>query len=54
MHVSRGKITLQSHQPMDWQQRLVPPHVGQLLAVDELSVLASVEQSLTLPELACQ
>jgi hypothetical protein len=49
----RGKITPQLHQPLDWQRR-VPPQVGQSLAVDELEVLASVEQSPTLPESACQ
>jgi len=48
-----GKITPQLHQPLDWQRR-VPPQVGQSLAVDELAVLASVEQSPTLPESACQ
>jgi len=49
----RGKITPQLHQPLDWQRR-VPPQVGQSLAVDGLAVLASVEQSPTLPESACQ
>ena len=47
------KITPQLRQSLD-RQRLVPPHAGQLLAVDELAVLASVEQSPTLPESACQ
>ena len=48
-----GKITPQLHRPLGWQRR-VPPQVGQSLAVDELAVLASVEQSPTLPESACQ
>ena len=48
-----GKITPQLQQPLYWQ-RLVPLPVGESLAVDELAVLAPVEQSPTLPESACQ
>src|SRR5579864_761999 len=48
-----GKITPQLRQSLD-RQRLVPPQVGQSLAVDGLAVLVSVEQSPTLPGSACQ
>jgi hypothetical protein len=52
-HRRPGKITLQLHQPLYWQ-RHPPLPVGESLVVDGLAVLASVEQSPTLPESACQ